>query len=598
MKKIAALLILLACSISLLAKPARPGFFRYTQPDGSTILIQRHGDEWAHWTTNQAGQVVRMDADGFYRVVEGVTAETAAQAASIRRKARKQMASARRANAPIAVGQKHFLVVLVNFSDLSFTTDNPNQAISNMLNQVGYSEHGAAGSARDYYYENAHGLFEPIFDVYGPVTLPQKMAYYGGNDSQGNDKYPEVAVKDACQLLDDVADFSDYDLDGDGYVDLVYMVYAGKGEADGGEDDTIWPHQWYLTAGGINLTLDGKRIDRYACGSELNGQGGLDGLGTICHEFGHAMGLPDFYDTDYAINGQGRTLLEYSLMDSGSYNNNGWTPPYLNMEERIMIGWLDESSILEFPKNGAYTLESVQNNVGYKIPTDTEGEYILLECRSKTGWDKFLPAEGLIAYHVDKSSRKVSISTDYGTSSIAASTLWSDWVTYNAINENGKHPCFYVVASASPYDCSYGMQYYADYSAYYYSKPDTDIPFPGGKNVTSYAPKGWSENATEISLSGIAYAANKASFTVSGVVTAGLDYPLIVQPENYTAGSSFPLEVELPDGYVAGSVKWTVDGAFVSGASVSLAAGLHVIEAEVTAEGGRKDVVTLEITVK
>ncbi|MEE3465147.1 MAG: hypothetical protein VZQ48_00150, partial [Candidatus Cryptobacteroides sp.] len=104
MKKIAALLILLACSISLLAKPARPGFFRYTQPDGSTILIQRHGDEWAHWTTNQAGQVVRMDADGFYRVVEGVTAETAAQAASIRRKARMQMASARRANAPIAVG--------------------------------------------------------------------------------------------------------------------------------------------------------------------------------------------------------------------------------------------------------------------------------------------------------------------------------------------------------------------------------------------------------------------------------------------------------------------------------------------------------------
>ena len=92
MKKIASILILLACSLSLLAKPAKPGFFRYTQPDGTTILIQQHGDEWAHWTTNQAGQVVRMDADGFYRVVEGATPEMAAQAATIRRKAMRQVA--------------------------------------------------------------------------------------------------------------------------------------------------------------------------------------------------------------------------------------------------------------------------------------------------------------------------------------------------------------------------------------------------------------------------------------------------------------------------------------------------------------------------
>ena len=598
MKKITSILILLACGLTLLAKPAKPGFIRYTQPDGSTILIQRHGDEWAHWTTNQAGQVVRKDADGFYRAVEGVSPRTAAQVASIRRKARRQMVSARRANAPIAVGQKHFLVVLTEFSDQAFTIDNPMQAISDMLNKEGYNKNGATGSARDYYYENAHGVFEPIFDVYGPVTLPQKMAYYGGNDSEDNDKAPEQAVRDACKALDDEVNFANYDLDSDGDVDLVYLVYAGQGEADGGDEDTIWPHQWYLTLGGINLTLDGKRIDRYACGPELNGKGDRDGIGTICHEFGHAMGLPDFYDTDYATNGQGRTLLEYSLMDSGSYNNNGWTPPYLNMEERIMIGWLDESSILEFPKNGAYTLESVQNNVGYKIPTDTEGEYILLECRSKQGWDQYIPAAGLIAYHVDKSSRTVSINTDYGSSSIAASTLWSEWGSYNAINENGKHPCFYVVASASPYDCSYGMEYYAAYGVYYYTKPYTDIPFPGGKNVTSYVPKGWSGNATDITLSGIAYANNKASFTVSGVVTAGLDYPLILTPENYTAGSSFPLALELPDGFVVGSVKWTVDGAIVSGTSTVLTAGAHVIEAEVTGEDGKKDIVTLEITVK
>lgn len=595
MRKIILVLTLLVCSLGLLAKPAKPGFFRYTQPDGSTILIQRHGDEWAHWTTNQAGEVVRMDEDGFYRVVEGVTPDMAAQAASIRRKARMQMTSAPHSKAPIAFGQKHFLVVMVEFKDLSFKIASPVQAFTDMLNEVGYSDNGATGSARDYYYENSHGGFEPIFDVYGPVKLSQNMAYYGGNDSNGNDKNPEVAVKEACEAIDDVVDFSDYDLDGDGDVDLVYMVYAGKGEADGGSANTIWPHQWFLSQGGINLKLDGKTIDRYACGSELNGSGTIDGLGTICHEFGHAMGMPDFYDTDYATNGQGRTLMGYSLMDSGSYNNGGWTPPYLNMEERILLGWLTEDAILEFPKNGFYTLESVQNNIGYKIPTDMEGEYILLECRSREGWDMYIPAPGLVAYHVDKSSRKISISN---VGSVSAAKLWSDWAIYNAINENGSHPCFYVVASASPYDSSYGMEYYAAYGAYYYMASDTDLPFPGGKNVTSYAPKSWNNVPTDITLSEIAYANNKVSFNVSGVVNAGVDFPYIPSEGNYTAGDSFPLTVELPDGYVAVAVKWTVDGTPVSGTAFTLTSGSHVIEAEVSVEGSRKDVVTVEITVQ
>ncbi len=594
MKKIASILIILAFSLSLMAKPARPGFFPYTQPDGSTVLIQQHGDEWGHWTTNKAGQVVRMDEDGFYRVVEGVTADMAAQAASIRRRARRQMASASRSKAPIALGQKHFLLVMVEFSDLSFKIDNPGQTFSDMLNQPGYSANGADGSARDYYYENSHGVFEPIFDVYGPIQLSQKMSYYGANDSSGNDKNPEQAVKEACEAIDDIVDFSDYDLDGDGEVDLVYMVYAGKGEADGGSANTIWPHQWELSFAGINLILDGKKISRYACGSELNGSGNLDGLGTICHEFGHAMGLPDFYDTDYDTNGQGRTLLDYSLMDSGSYNNDGWTPPYLNMEERILLGWLQEDAILEFSKNGSYTLESVQNNIGYKIPTDMEGEYILLECRNKQGWDKYIPAAGLIAYHVDKSSRIISIT---GVGSVSADDLWSNWGYYNAINENGSHPCFYVVASASPYSCSYGMQYYSGYG-YYYTAADTDLPFPGGKNVTSYVPKSWNDVETDISLSEIGYSGDKATFKVSGVVTAGLDYPVISNAGNYTAGQSFPLALELPDGYVAASVEWTLDGASVSGPSVTLTAGSHVIEAEITTESGRKDIATLEITVK
>ena len=593
MKKIISILILLACCLSLMAKPAKRGFFSYTQPDGSTILIQQHGDEWAHWTTNQAGQVVRMDEDGFYRVVEGTTPQMAAKAASLRRKARRQMASS--SKVPVAIGQKHFLVVLVEFNDLSFKIDSPRQVVSDMLNEPGYSANGANGSARDYYYENSHGIFEPIFDVFGPIQLSEKMSYYGGNDSSGYDKNPQVAVKEACEAIDDSVDFSDYDLDGDGDVDLVYMVYAGKGEADGGSANTIWPHQWNLTLGGINLTLDGKKIDRYACGPELNGSGSKDGVGTICHEFGHAIGLPDFYDTDYDTNGEGRTLLEYSLMDAGSYNNDGWTPPYLNMEERIMLGWLSEDAILEFPKNGSYTLESVQNNIGYKIPTDMEGEYILLECRNIEGWDQYIPAAGLIAYHIDKSSRKVNID---GLGSISASQLWADWDKYNSINENGAHPCFYVVASASPYSCSYGMKHYTEYGAYYYVGDYGDLPFPGGKNVTSYVPKGWSGVETDITLSQITYSGKKASFNVDGVGADGFAYPVIANPGKgvYTAGSSFKLELNEPESRPSQSVSWYFDDEPVSGSSVVLTAGKHVVEAVVTVSGGGTDVVTLEIT--
>ena len=127
---------------------------------------------------------------------------------------------------------------------------------------------------------------------------------------------------------------------------------------------------------------------------------------------------------------------------------------------------------------------------------------------------------------------------------------------------------------------------------------DTDIPFPGGRNVTSYAPKSWNGAPTAISLSEIAYSGNKASFKVSGVVNAGLDFPYIPSAGNYTAGQSFPLSLELPDGYVATAVAWTLDGASVSGESITLTAGFHVIEAEVTGESGKKDIVTLEITVQ
>ena len=190
--KILLSLLFLLTALSLYAVPARPGKFRHVQPDGSTITLVRHGDEWGHWLTDGAGNVVRKDADGFYRPVPASKAE------SIRRQAATRRAEARRRRVPrasgIALDKKHFLVILVAFSDLDFKTPDANTAFGNLLNQQGYSANGGKGSARDFYYENSRGKFEPVFDVYGPVKLSHDKAYYGGNDSDDNDLRPEQAV--------------------------------------------------------------------------------------------------------------------------------------------------------------------------------------------------------------------------------------------------------------------------------------------------------------------------------------------------------------------------------------------------------------------
>ncbi len=601
MKKILLLVTFVALSLSVLAKPARPGFFRYVQPDGSTVLIQRHGDEWGHWTTDGKGRVVERGADGFYRPVAGMTPTKAAQGAAIRGKAARQKRASSPSRAPLALGTKRFLLVLVEFSDLAFTAENSHEAFDRMINQPGYSANGASGSVRDFYFDNSHGVFEPVFDVFGPVKLEKEMAYYGANNKEGNDERASEALRDALAMLDKEVDFSRYDQDNDGIVDLVYMIYAGKGEADGGDDDSIWPHQWDLRAGGIELTLDGKTVGRYACGSELNGSGVMDGIGTLCHEFGHALGLPDFYDTDYDTNGHARTLLGYSVMDLGSYNDGGRTPPYFNMEERILLGWLEEDAIPVFTKDGEYTLEPLDNNVAYKTLTDTEGEYFVFECRPLTGWDRFIPAPGLIVYHVDKSARQVSILDANGRSSQhTAKDLWVNWSYTNAINENGEHPCFYVEASAAPGDVSFGMEYYSGYGYYFNDGFNKRLPFPGEDKVTELIPVSWNGILSDVKISGIAFASDRVTFQVQGLSSGILDYPVIANPGEgrYQAGSQFNLSLVLPAAYVAEEVKWLFDGTPVNTASVTLSAGTHVVEAQVSLEGGRKDIIALEIEVE
>ena len=485
-----AALAALACTAAF-AVPARPGAFSYTQPDGSVVRLERHGDEFFHWTTLAGtSQVVILGDDGFWHPASlDPTVRKAARQSRLAAN-RQRTARPRTHNSdPMTHGERHIPVLLASFSDVDFTISDPAVKFTALLNEKGYSAGGGTGSVQDYYVDNSHGAFTPVFDVYGPVTLPNTMAYYGKNQNN-NDIRPEEAVVDAAKALDDVIDFSQYDYDNDGQVDMILFYYAGYNEAEGGPASSIWPHQWSIPG---NVVLDGKSLGKYFCTSELKGGSGSNmcGIGTTCHEFGHSLGLPDFYDTDYEDNGEAGALYFFSTMCSGSYNNEGCTPPYFNSEERIILGWMTDDDVPALP-NGEISFASVQNDIAYRTYTDMEGEYFLYECRDRSGWDSYIP-EGLVVYHVDKSTRMAGPRT--------AAQQWEYWGYYNAINAYGDHPCFYVIPAANPSSLHYSGSYLSEWV------------FPGSKDVSSYTPVDWDGNETGVTLSNISYSDGKVSLT-------------------------------------------------------------------------------------
>ena len=249
MKKISILALICAMTTAVWAVPARRGGVVKIQPDGSQITVYQHGDEHFHWQTNDKGEWLKVDIDGFYRVTEALSAEQIEA---------KRMAAPKRvtmAAYPLNIAPRG-LVILVNFTDVAFETSKAELDSmligKNYTRDYSYTYRGKTyrvtsnGSARQYFEDASFGQYNPQLDVVGPVTVSKASTYYGGNNSAGNDKYPEVMIKEACELVNDSVDYSLYDNDNDGYVDFVYVIYAGYGEADGGGDNTIWPHAWYL----------------------------------------------------------------------------------------------------------------------------------------------------------------------------------------------------------------------------------------------------------------------------------------------------------------------------------------------------------------
>lgn len=306
-------------------------------------------------------------------------------------------------------GEQHPLIILVEFSDVPFTTvgDDPQAFYNRWFNEEGFTyTNGANGSVSDYYRTSSFDKFLPTFDVYGPVTMPKTCSYYGAN-SGGDDQYDRIAemVEEACSQLDSIVDFSQYDNDGDGVVDNVYIFYAGYGEADSYKSSTIWPHQAKLSDFGFdNVTFDGVRIDSYGCCQEINGQLStptVAGIGTFVHEFGHVLGLPDLYDIYYSS--ATFTPDSYDIMDAGGYNNNGNTPPLFSAFERGELGWLDYVELTTSADSLVSLPTLATSNKAYRVSVEgTDGqEFYVLENRQQEGWDAYIPGHGMLMWHID-----------------------------------------------------------------------------------------------------------------------------------------------------------------------------------------------------
>lgn len=480
-----------------------------TQPDGSTLTITVHGDEFLHWTT-VGNRLVEKGADGFYYLAtfnedgtKTISSTRATNSSIIPTStpvrppfAAAQMARLKRAqrnniqrSSSISLGNKNFLVLLIEFSDLPFTVDNPQQAFSNLLNQEGYNKNGATGSSKDYYYENSSGAFDPSFDVYGPIKVSGGYAEYGSNDAYGFEP-TDYLLAEACRLADKDIDFSDYDLDSDGRVDNVFFFFAGHNEAEGGGSDRIWPHAWAIYRD--QVYLDGVQVFQFACTSEYNGYAGQDmaNIGTFTHEFAHVIGLPDFYDTNYEEDGYGNGLSNLSLMSGGSYNNNNCTPPYLNGIERNMLGWMDE--FVQLSTSGEKTIEPIFNNVSYITLTDNPGEFYMYESRPAVGWDKYIGASGLAIYHVDQSKNMVN--GNY------ADRLWQGGYD---INSYAAHQCFDLIESVPTENDIWGPE---------------DLFFPGGSGRRTFdatstpAAITWAGHPTGYNISKITISGDNVTF--------------------------------------------------------------------------------------
>lgn len=446
-------------TLSASAVPARRVLKNVVQPDGTTVAVMLTGDESLHYFQTTDGIPLVQDAagalcyarldngtlqastllahDAHLRSAEEQTflaehadvqmrlAEMGGQLVAARNADRALRVKKRLGKPGVTIGKHKGLVILVEFQDKKMAAGNTREAFDDMMNKVGYTGNGNYGSVHDYFYAQSYGKFDLTFDVVGPVTVSKNLADYGANTGAGGDDAdPQGMVYEACQLAAPQVDFSQYDWDGDGEVDQVFIICAGNSEAAGGSSDCIWPHESQLSKTSYGkLTYNGVSIDTYGCSTELYGTSTtqMDGIGTSCHEFSHCMGLPDFYDRNYQ---GGFGMDHWSIMSSGSYNGNGYAPVGYTAFERWTSGWLEPKELTD-PTTVENMASLNSTPEAYIIYNDANrNEYYMLENRQQDGWFATDATHGMMITHVDYDE-----------------SLWNS----NYVNTNAQHPRYTLI---------------------------------------------------------------------------------------------------------------------------------------------------------
>ncbi len=424
--KRALLVSLLLVPCMLWAAPVLRQIITLTQPDGQQIQAIPHGDEFNAWLTTTDGYAIIKAEDGFYQYAvqlksghlgpSGVRVSARDERsasewtyiaqltpwASVANKSGieklthttlKSTAAYQSGSFP-SMGEQKLLLLLVSFSDTvaSYTAE----AFTKLMNQEGGLNE--AGSFRDYYLENSYGALDLTTTVVGWLQLPGKKSDYSGQYQQF--AYDAITVAEAAGV-----DFSEFDNDNDGEVDAVAVIHTGGGSELTGSSVDLPSHCWQLSANNkfseSELSFDGVLVNTYLCLPEMYGTNAMTSIGVICHEFGHALGAPDYYDVSVGYPDVEQTgTARWDIMAYGLYNDYGDTPAHISAYQKMMYGWLSATSLT---LNDTFQLQnSVDYPQAYQLATATDGEYFLLENRQQKGFDAALPGHGLLIYHVDE----------------------------------------------------------------------------------------------------------------------------------------------------------------------------------------------------
>lgn len=620
MKKllITAMAVLLGAA-TLWARPALKGALAVKQPDGTTVTIRLHGDEHLHFNTTDDGYSIVRNDQGFYvyaqkqngqlvptRLVAHDTQERTAEEVSFLKSTAKYLApdmssqtqeTMKRLQADRArtlaqrkadlynYSQFKGLVILVQYNDCQFKYSDFNEIMQHMINDENYTGDSrtniprdnyfvaknitCTGSMRDYFRDNSNGVFNPTFDVVGPVNVNRSQYYVNGNDNA------EQLMIDACTAADSQVNFKDYDTDNDGKVDMIYFIFAGlPSYIQGNDSRLLWPHQYDISYR-RNVTKDGVRLGRYACSTELFGMQSynwsvLEGIGTMCHEFSHVLGLPDFYDTNNMDQNDCVCPDNWSVMANGADFNYGRTPCGYSLFERYALGFTMPQVIKE---TGTFTLDNLsQSNAGYRLNTPVSKEYFMLENRQKTKWDAELPGHGMLIFRVDSTNTQV-------------------WTYYNSVNDYANHPYYELLRAG-------GLKYEDGYR----TGADSD-PFPGTNRVTTInnetTPnlKTWTGRNNTLGLRNITEQGGKITFETYDVNVL----TEIVLAENAVigVGTTLQLVTQLVPETAISTFTWTSDNQSVATVNSSgLVTGVAEGTARITVTAANGVSATCIVTVK